>query len=199
MTCNECYSPPTQTGAGHQWTIPTTHFLSWCSQWEPLDVTNVGTHRSPVTHTSKCGWAITSKSMKPDGTKNTSKWCQTCKLSRKNGVQQPLWITFKSVLYGFECMLCYVLFCFWCGCGAHQGFEMTSLECSPESVRYRCFHHSPPEYCSEWLWRGANGGMDGALGDVTKEGGAEAEGGQPRSATGVAKNDCESQRQKGWR
>ena len=53
-------SPPTLTGAGHQWTTPTSrgHFQSWFSQWEPLVATHIGTHHSLVTHTSKCGWAI---------------------------------------------------------------------------------------------------------------------------------------------
>jgi hypothetical protein len=38
-------NPPT-----HHWTTPTSrgHFYSWFSQWEPLVVTNVGTHRSLV-------------------------------------------------------------------------------------------------------------------------------------------------------
>jgi hypothetical protein len=58
------YSTSTLTGVGHQWTIPTTmgHFKNWFSQWEPMVVISVGTQRSLVTHTNKCGWAISKDS-----------------------------------------------------------------------------------------------------------------------------------------
>ena len=56
---------PTHVGASHQWTIPTSmgHFRSYFSQWEPLVATSVGTLRSLVANTSRCGEGINYKHM----------------------------------------------------------------------------------------------------------------------------------------
>ena len=53
-------SPPTLTGAGHQWTVNTnTSCNQWLSLAKPvLKVAHASRHRSLVLRTSKCMWAI---------------------------------------------------------------------------------------------------------------------------------------------
>ena len=57
---SQAYSPPTHTGAGHQWTVSTN---IGCNQWlslaEPtLKMAPAGRNHSPVAHTNMCGWTI---------------------------------------------------------------------------------------------------------------------------------------------
>jgi hypothetical protein len=69
-------SPPTLTGAGDHWTIfiSRERFYAWCSQWKSLVATSAGTHRSLMTHTSTCVWAIRASPIVPGSASGYEKW-----------------------------------------------------------------------------------------------------------------------------